>query len=275
MDWGTVLARRAKRDGWSLFPVYSNGADMASPLTHFYITNNCGDYPGWSCDATITALLAAFAKANATRRAEGHRREDPGSRIRNGPVGHVGPVRDPGRLPLARQEPDPVSLPDALERRDHRLIPTIAKTRHVAHVIARSVPRVIGRSVLSCHREKRTPCHREKRTPVSLGECVLSCHREKRYSRVIGRSVLPCHWENRTSCHREKRASCHCEKRSDEAISLSWAAPQFSAHCSQRLIAFSVAQRHIGWISSPSPSAFATMGSCHQIVQAIQEVRAA
>ena len=64
MDWGTVLARRAKRDGWSLFPVYSNGADMASPLTHFYITNNCGDYPGWSCDATLTGLLAAFVKAN-------------------------------------------------------------------------------------------------------------------------------------------------------------------------------------------------------------------
>jgi peptide/nickel transport system substrate-binding protein len=64
MDWGTVLARRAKRDGWSLFPVYSNGADMASPLTHFYITNNCGDYPGWSCDATVTGLLAAFVKAN-------------------------------------------------------------------------------------------------------------------------------------------------------------------------------------------------------------------
>ena len=64
MDWGTVLARRSKRDGWSLFPVYSNGADMASPLTHFYITNNCGDYPGWSCDSAVTALLAAFAAAN-------------------------------------------------------------------------------------------------------------------------------------------------------------------------------------------------------------------
>jgi peptide/nickel transport system substrate-binding protein len=64
MDWGTVLARRAKRDGWILFPVYSNGADMASPLTHFYITNNCGDYPGWSCDPDVTALLEAFAKAN-------------------------------------------------------------------------------------------------------------------------------------------------------------------------------------------------------------------
>ncbi len=63
MDWGTVLARRGKRDGWSLFPVYSNGADMDSPLTHFYLTNNCADYPGWSCDAGITGLLTQFANA--------------------------------------------------------------------------------------------------------------------------------------------------------------------------------------------------------------------
>ncbi|MEA2741160.1 MAG: peptide/nickel transport system substrate-binding protein [Acetobacteraceae bacterium] len=63
MDWGTVLARRAKRDGWSLFPVYSNGIDMDSPLTHFYVANNCADYPGWSCDADMTKLLEDFANA--------------------------------------------------------------------------------------------------------------------------------------------------------------------------------------------------------------------
>jgi len=63
MDWGTVLARRAKKDGWGLFAVYSNAIDMISPLTHFYVANTCADYPGWSCDATIQPLLAAFAKA--------------------------------------------------------------------------------------------------------------------------------------------------------------------------------------------------------------------
>ena len=63
MDWGTVLARRAKKDGWSLFPVYANGVDMASPLTHFYIANNCSDYPGWSCSTEMTDLLAQFAAA--------------------------------------------------------------------------------------------------------------------------------------------------------------------------------------------------------------------
>ena len=63
MDWGTVLARRAKREGWSLFPVYSNGIDMDSPLTHFYVANNCADYPGWSCDPAITRLMEDFANA--------------------------------------------------------------------------------------------------------------------------------------------------------------------------------------------------------------------
>ena len=63
MDWGTVLARRAKREGWSLFPVYSNGVDMASPLNHFYVANNCADYPGWSCSGAMTGLLADFAAA--------------------------------------------------------------------------------------------------------------------------------------------------------------------------------------------------------------------
>jgi peptide/nickel transport system substrate-binding protein len=63
MDWGTVLARRAKKDGWGLFAVYSNGIDMISPLTHFYVANTCADYPGWSCDEAIPPLLAAFARA--------------------------------------------------------------------------------------------------------------------------------------------------------------------------------------------------------------------
>ena len=63
MDWGTVLARRAKKEGWSLFPVYANGVDMASPLKHFYISNSCADYPGWSCSDTMTTLQQRFADA--------------------------------------------------------------------------------------------------------------------------------------------------------------------------------------------------------------------
>ncbi|MCC6717225.1 MAG: ABC transporter substrate-binding protein [Acetobacteraceae bacterium] len=63
MDWGTVLARRAKKEGWSMFPVYSNGTDMLNPLTHFYVASTCADYPGWSCDPRIPVLLAQFTKA--------------------------------------------------------------------------------------------------------------------------------------------------------------------------------------------------------------------
>jgi peptide/nickel transport system substrate-binding protein len=63
MDWGTVLARRAKKDGWSMFSVYSNGTDMISPLSHFYIASTCADFPGWSCDTRIPDLLKAFTQA--------------------------------------------------------------------------------------------------------------------------------------------------------------------------------------------------------------------
>jgi peptide/nickel transport system substrate-binding protein len=63
MDWATVLARRAKREGWSAFGVYSNGTDMYSPLSHFYVAQTCADYPGWSCDERIPKLLKDFVKA--------------------------------------------------------------------------------------------------------------------------------------------------------------------------------------------------------------------
>jgi peptide/nickel transport system substrate-binding protein len=62
-DWATVLVRRAKKEGWSIFPVYSSGFDQASPLTHFYVSNNCVDYAGWSCDPRITKLLPEFGRA--------------------------------------------------------------------------------------------------------------------------------------------------------------------------------------------------------------------
>jgi peptide/nickel transport system substrate-binding protein len=55
-DWPTVLARRARKDNWSMFPVYSNGTDMYSPLTHFYVAATCNDFPGWSCDDRIRRL---------------------------------------------------------------------------------------------------------------------------------------------------------------------------------------------------------------------------
>ncbi|WP_207538751.1 ABC transporter substrate-binding protein [Sabulicella rubraurantiaca] len=63
MDWGTLLARRARREGWHIFAVYANGTDMFSPLTNFYVSNTCADYPGWDCDRDIERLLREFANA--------------------------------------------------------------------------------------------------------------------------------------------------------------------------------------------------------------------
>ena len=71
MDWGTLLARRARREGWNMFSVYANGTDMISPLTHFYIANTCADFPGWDCDQGMRGLIDEFARASdaAARRA--------------------------------------------------------------------------------------------------------------------------------------------------------------------------------------------------------------
>ena len=47
-----------------MFPVYSNGTDMFSPLSHFYVASTCSaDYPGWSCDDKIPGLLKSFTQA--------------------------------------------------------------------------------------------------------------------------------------------------------------------------------------------------------------------
>lgn len=62
-DWPTVLARRAKKDGWSMFRVCSNGTDMYSPPTHFYVAATCNDLPGWSCDNRVPEFLKAFKRA--------------------------------------------------------------------------------------------------------------------------------------------------------------------------------------------------------------------
>ena len=46
-----------------MFPVYSNGTDMYSPLTHFYVAATCNDFPGWSCDWTKNGITQG-AKVN-------------------------------------------------------------------------------------------------------------------------------------------------------------------------------------------------------------------
>lgn len=63
MDWGTLLNRRGRREGWSVFGVTASGFDLSAPPTHFYLSGNCVDYAGWSCDERMTPLFPAFARA--------------------------------------------------------------------------------------------------------------------------------------------------------------------------------------------------------------------
>ena len=63
MDFATLLSKRTKKTGWSVLAMWSYGFDLGNPLTHFYVANNCADYPGWSCDPRITALMPKFAAA--------------------------------------------------------------------------------------------------------------------------------------------------------------------------------------------------------------------
>jgi peptide/nickel transport system substrate-binding protein len=57
IDWGTVTARRAKKDppskgGWNLFHTSANGAQLASPLTSPSTITTCDgkNFVGWPCD---------------------------------------------------------------------------------------------------------------------------------------------------------------------------------------------------------------------------------
>lgn len=84
MDWGTLLARRARREGWHIFAVYANGTDMFSPLTNFYVSNTCADYPGWDCDRDVQRLLTEFALAT-----DGAARRRIAAEIQTASVAHV------------------------------------------------------------------------------------------------------------------------------------------------------------------------------------------
>lgn len=63
MDWATVLARRAKKDGWHIYGVHAGGFDLALPITNTTVAFNCQDYSGWYCEPKITPLLDGFAKS--------------------------------------------------------------------------------------------------------------------------------------------------------------------------------------------------------------------
>jgi peptide/nickel transport system substrate-binding protein len=69
-DWGTMLARRAKKDppangGWNLFNTNLTSGTMFNPLTNFAIGEACGgkSWYGWPCDEESEALQRAYVRA--------------------------------------------------------------------------------------------------------------------------------------------------------------------------------------------------------------------
>jgi peptide/nickel transport system substrate-binding protein len=70
-DWGTMVARRAKKDppaqgGWNLFHTTVGGTSMSSPLTNFAINSSCsGDnWFGWPCDSQTEELRTDYIRAS-------------------------------------------------------------------------------------------------------------------------------------------------------------------------------------------------------------------
>jgi peptide/nickel transport system substrate-binding protein len=77
MDWASVLARRTKKEGWSVYGVHAGGYDLASPLTNVMVAFNCVDFTGWQCDPRITPLLDAFRQGARRGGSQEDRGRDP------------------------------------------------------------------------------------------------------------------------------------------------------------------------------------------------------
>jgi peptide/nickel transport system substrate-binding protein len=77
-DWGSVAARRAKKDppaqgGWNLFHTSANGAQLASPLTSPSTITTCDgkNFVGWPCDQTEEDMRMRYVREpDAARRQE-------------------------------------------------------------------------------------------------------------------------------------------------------------------------------------------------------------
>lgn len=65
MDWASVLARRTRREGWSVFGVHALGVDLHNPLTNSVIGFNCtgATTGGFHCEERLVPLFNAFAAA--------------------------------------------------------------------------------------------------------------------------------------------------------------------------------------------------------------------
>ena len=117
MDWASVLARRTKKEGWSVYGVHAGGFDLGSPLTNVMVAFNGVDFTGWQCDPRITPPLNAFAKAPAGGPQE-DRCRDPDRDVRSGSGHSVGAVRPAGGLSRQSARFDTVGDSDFLEHRE-------------------------------------------------------------------------------------------------------------------------------------------------------------
>jgi peptide/nickel transport system substrate-binding protein len=64
MDWQTLVSRRQKKSGWSVFLTTFNGLDMANPVLDPAMNASCGEaWPGWPCDQKLEALRSEFLQA--------------------------------------------------------------------------------------------------------------------------------------------------------------------------------------------------------------------
>jgi peptide/nickel transport system substrate-binding protein len=64
MDSTTWVARRAKKDGWSLAVIAPSGIDAGDPLSMFALRANCDKaWYGWPCDDALEKLRGQYADA--------------------------------------------------------------------------------------------------------------------------------------------------------------------------------------------------------------------
>ena len=64
MDWQTLVARRAKKDGWNLFHTSWVDADILNPVMMGFMNASCDKALfGWPCDTDLEALRTKFLLA--------------------------------------------------------------------------------------------------------------------------------------------------------------------------------------------------------------------
>ena len=64
MDWQTLVARRAKKEGWNAFLTAWVGADILNPPMMGFMNASCDKaLPGWPCDADLEKIRASFLSA--------------------------------------------------------------------------------------------------------------------------------------------------------------------------------------------------------------------